>query len=79
VTYQVRLAPRAMSELDRLPAQVATVIINFIREQLGKRPEAVGVPLGGGLKGWLVVKHKQYRIIYSVDAAATKVDILRIL
>ena len=79
IYYQVRLAPEAKTGLDRLPARVAAAGINFIREQLIKHPEAIGVPLSGSLKGHFVVRREQYRIIYRVDHAAGTVDILQIL
>ncbi|MCS7482412.1 type II toxin-antitoxin system RelE/ParE family toxin [Umezawaea endophytica] len=77
--YQVRLAPEAMARLSRLPARVATPVANFIREKLGKYPETIGVPLSGRLKGHLVVKREQYRIIYTVDPVEATVDILEII
>jgi mRNA interferase RelE/StbE len=79
IYYQVRLSPEASAGLERLPARVAAAGINFIREQLIKRPETLGLPLSGSLKGRFVVKREQYRIIYRVDHAAGMVDILQIL
>ncbi|WP_258946506.1 type II toxin-antitoxin system RelE family toxin [Lentzea californiensis] len=79
MNYQVRIAPEAMARLSRLPARVATPVVNFIREKLAKQPETLGVPLSGKLQGRLVVKREQYRIIYSVDPYGGTVDILEIV
>jgi mRNA-degrading endonuclease RelE of RelBE toxin-antitoxin system len=75
VAYKVRLAPGAMAEINRLSGRA----VKYINDQLGKRPETVGVPLSGQLKGCLAFKYQQYRIIYRVDHAAATVDILRVM
>lgn len=75
MNYQVRLAPKVRLELNRVSGRT----IKYINEQLGKRPDVVGAPLSGNLKGCFVVKHQQHRIIYRVDHAAATVDILEII
>ncbi|GGN17415.1 hypothetical protein GCM10011609_67840 [Lentzea pudingi] len=78
MTYRLSLTETATEEISRLPARDATVVLNFINEQLSRKPEVLGTSLTGALRGLLAIKHKQYTIIYDVDDSARVVNVLRV-
>ena len=76
--YVVHIAPDAWEGCALLPPRVARAALSFLRTHMREQPEKHGVRLCGALKGWLLVKRANFKIIYTVDHGAHTVSILRI-
>ena len=72
--YSVTFARSARKELEKLPPSVARRVIERI-EALAKTPRPSGVIRLQGNKNLWRIRVGEYRVIYSIDAAARIIDI----
>ena len=80
MTYRLamaRSASRAPLHLD-LPEAVASAVVGFVTAVLLENPQRVAKPLHPPLDGKWSARRGQYRIIYTIDAAAQVVTVLHI-
>lgn len=68
----------ARRALARLPEKVATAAVEFVYGSLAANPYQVGRALKLGMDGLHSARRGDYRIIYRIDNAQHRVDILAI-
>jgi mRNA-degrading endonuclease RelE of RelBE toxin-antitoxin system len=79
VTYRLAMARSASRALHlELPEAVASAVVEFVTGVLLENPQRVGKPLQPPLDGKWSARRGQYRIIYTIDAAAQVVTVLHI-
>ena len=71
-------APAARAIGERLPATVATAVVDFITGPLLENPRRVGVQLRGQLEGMWSARRGTYRILYRIDEELHEVIVLRV-
>jgi mRNA interferase RelE/StbE len=76
--YELLLTAPAQRGLDRLPANVAAAVAEFLVGGLLEAPARVGKPLRRELKGLWSARRGPYRVVYEIDEAARRVVVLRI-
>ena len=64
--------------LARLPAKVATAVVEFLYGSLAASPHRVGKPLKLRLDGLNSARRGDYRVIYRIDDQHRRVDVLAI-
>lgn len=77
--YEVRLGDRALRELGRLPANVAERLLNAL-ERLAQWPEhhADVKQLAGEWAGFFRLRVGDYRLIFDVDEAQSRITVTRV-
>ena len=78
MSRQVVVTATARRDLQRIPPRIIPAIIEFVFGDLADSPRRVGKPLQRELEGLYGARRGPYRILYSVDDDANRVDILRI-
>lgn len=76
--WSIEVHSRARRGLNRLPAKVATAIVEFITGSLADIPAQFSRPLTGELAGYLSARRGDYRVIIRLDEAAHTVLVARI-
>lgn len=78
MSYEVIFAATARRDLRRIPPRIVPAIIEFAFGDLARTPRKVGKPLKGELEGSHSARRGPYRILYNVNDAANRVEILRV-
>lgn len=79
MTYRLAMARSASRSLALdLPEAVASAVVGFVTGVLLENPQRVGKPLQPSLEGKWSARRGQYRIVYTIDAAAHVVTVLHI-
>ncbi len=76
--WRLVAAASAERSLDRLPAKVATAIVEFMLGPLIEAPRRVGHPLERELFGLWSARRGAYRIVYELDEVGNAVNVVRI-
>ena len=76
--YRVELAGEARRDLHRLPAKVATAIIEFITGPLAGNPARLSKPLTNEFAPYRAARRGDYRVLIRIDEAAHAVLVVRI-
>lgn len=74
----VLTAPARRALADRLPADVAAAVIDFLTSALVREPRRVGKPLRDQLGGIWSARRGTYRVLYRVVEQPREVVVLRI-
>jgi mRNA-degrading endonuclease RelE of RelBE toxin-antitoxin system len=78
VSYEVIFAATARRDLRRIPPRIVPAIFEFVFGELARTPRKVGKPLKGELDGSCSARRGPYRILYNINDAADRVEILRV-
>lgn len=76
--HGVRVSARAERDLVRLPEKIGVACVEFIFGPLAGNPNRLGGPLSGQLAGLRSARRGSYRIIYSIDDRARRIDIVHV-
>lgn len=76
--YRVELAGEARRDLHRLPAKVATAIIEFISGPLTDNPARLSKPLTNELAPYRTARRGDYRVLIRMDEDAHAVLVVHI-
>jgi mRNA interferase RelE/StbE len=74
----IGLTAPARRALARLPAKVATAIVEFLYGSLAANPHRAGKPLRFEMAGLHSARHGDYRVIYRIDTEERRTDVLAI-
>lgn len=75
---EVRISARAERDLARLPEKAEAACLEFVFGAVTEDPYRLGGALGGQFAGLRSARRGSYRIIYGVDDARSRVDIVHI-
>jgi mRNA interferase RelE/StbE len=78
VSYEVIFAATARRDLRRIPPRIVPAIIEFAFGDLARTPRMFGKPLKGELDGSYSARRGPYRIVYNINNATNRVEILRV-
>ena len=78
MSYDVIFSAAARRNLERIPPRMVAAIIEFVFGDLALTPSRVGKPLKRQLEGSFSARRGPYRIIYDIDDAAHRIEILRV-
>lgn len=78
MSYEVIFAATPRRDLRRIPPRIVPAIIAFVFGDLARTPRKVGKPLKGELEGSHGARRGPYRILYNINDAANRVEILRV-
>ena len=78
MSYEVIFAATARRDLRRIPPRIVPAIIEFVFGDFARTPRKVGKPLKGELEGSYSAPRGPYRILYNINDAANRVEILRV-
>ena len=70
MTFEIRWAPSALRDLERLSEKVAGAAVEFIYGPVSDNPERVGRPLRFELEGLHSARRGDYRVVYRIDLEA---------
>jgi len=76
--YAVAWTAPARRTLTRLPEKVAAAVVEFLYGSLADNPYRVGKPLKLGLVGLHSARRGDYRVIYRIDDARRRVEVVAI-
>ena len=76
--YEVRVSARAERDLLRIPEKIGAACLDFIFGPLADDPYRLGGALSGQLAGLRSARRGSYRIVYSIDDALLRIDIVHI-
>lgn len=76
--YEVAWTGTAKRSLQKLPARAAHAVIEFIYGAVADNPQRVGKPLRLELSGLHSARRGDFRIIYRIDDATNRVNIVAI-
>jgi mRNA interferase RelE/StbE len=76
--FEVVWSPAAQRDLRRLPEKVGTAVVEFVYSALATNPHRVGSELRLGLKGLHSARRGDYRVIYAIDDAQSRVSIVTV-
>jgi mRNA-degrading endonuclease RelE of RelBE toxin-antitoxin system len=76
--YRVELAGEARRGLHRLPAKVASAIIEFITGSLADNPARLSKPLTNELAAYRTARRGDYRVLIRIDEPAHAVLVVHI-
>lgn len=77
MSYEVIFAATARRDLRRIPPRITPAIVEFAFGDLARTHRKVGKPLKGELEGSHSARRGPYRILYNINDAANRVEILR--
>ena len=77
-SYTIGWTAPARRALARLPEKVATAAVEFLYGSLAANPHRVGKPLKLEMEGLHSARRGDYRVIYRIDDARHRVDVLAI-
>jgi mRNA interferase RelE/StbE len=75
---ELLLTAPAQRGLDRLPANAAAAVAEFLLGGLLEAPTRVGKPLRRDLKGLWSARRGPYRVVHEIDEGARQVVVLHI-
>ena len=78
MSYEVIFAATARRDLRRIPPRIVPAIIKFVFGDLARTPRKVGKPLKGELEGSYSTRRGPYQILYNINDATNRIEILRI-
>lgn len=76
--WRLVVAASAERSLGRLPAKVATAIVEFMAGPLSEAPRRVGHPLERELAGLWSAHRGAYRVVYELDEVEKSINVVRI-
>jgi mRNA interferase RelE/StbE len=76
--YGLLLTGPGKRAMDRLPANVAAAIAEFLVGDLLTAPRRVGKPLRGELEGLWSARRGPYRVVYAIDDDKQLVVVMRV-
>lgn len=76
--YTVQVSSEAIRGLNRLPAKVATAIVEFVTVTLVKNPQQLSKPLRGDLEKYRSARRGDYRILLRLDEEERIVLVVRV-
>jgi len=76
--FEVAWTSAAQRSLNRLPEKVATAVVEFVYGSLAANPPRVGKALKFSLEGLHSARRGDYRVIYRIDHAEHRVDIIAV-
>jgi mRNA interferase RelE/StbE len=76
--FAIAWTTTARRALTRLPAKVATAVVEFLYGSLAENPHRVGKPLKLGLEGMRSARRGDYRVIYRIDDDQRLVTVIAI-
>ena len=77
--YELILTPLAARAVrSKLPASVASAVIEFMTRALINNPQRVGKPLHGDLAGIHSARRGSYRVLYRINERQHEVVVLRV-
>lgn len=76
--HEIAWTPTAKRAIARLPEKVATAVVEFCYGSLADNPQRVGKALRLDLEGLHSARRGGFRIIYRIDDANHRVDIIAI-
>jgi mRNA interferase RelE/StbE len=74
---QVRFAPEASDQLERLDKPTAQHVLKKIRWMTGRFDQATHLPLTGNLKGVFKLRVGDYRVLYTFDESEIVVHVVK--
>lgn len=78
MTWNVEFAPSAIRGLDRLPAKITAVIVEFATVTLPGNPQMMSNPLRGDLEGLFSAHRGDYRVLFALSDETGVVLIIRV-
>ena len=78
MSHEVVVTATARRDLQRIPPRIVHAIVEFVFGDLAAFPRRFGKPLQRELEGLFGARRGPYRILYSIDDVANRVEILRI-
>ena len=75
--WRLSIAGTARRDLERVPEKFANAIVELLPALAGN-PKRLGKPLRFELEGRWVARRGPYRIIYRLDEAARRVEVLAV-
>jgi mRNA-degrading endonuclease RelE of RelBE toxin-antitoxin system len=76
--FEVEVTSAARRQLGRLPAKVATAVVEFLTVVLPEDPLRLSKPLTGELTGLRSARRGDYRVLIQVDVADRQILVVRI-
>lgn len=74
--WDLVVAAPARRAIDRLPAKVATAVLDFLLGPLLENPHRIGKPLRGDLAGLHSARVGTYRVVYEIDEIGCAVRVV---
>jgi len=78
VAYKIAWTSSAKRSLQKLPEKVGHAVIEFIYGPMAGNPHRIGKPLRLQLAGLHSARRGDFRVIYRIDEAKARIDILAI-
>ncbi len=76
--YEIQISSEAIRGLNRLPAKVATAVVEFITVTLAENPQRLSKPLRGDYEGYRSARRGDYRILIRIDEEERHVIVVHI-
>ena len=76
--WDLVVASSAERSLGRLPAKIASAVVEFLLGPLTEAPRRVGHPLRRELEGLWSARRGAYRVVYEIDDETRTVRVLRV-
>lgn len=76
--YTVQVSSEAVRGLGRLPAKVASAIVEFVTVTLVENPQRLSKPLRGDLEDYRSARRGDYRVLIRIDEDARTVLVVRV-
>lgn len=76
--WQVTATSRFDRDLARLPARVATAVVEFVTAVLPENPTRMSKPLIGDLEGFRSARRGDYRVLFRLDEQSRCVILHRV-
>ncbi len=76
--WRVEVSARARRDVQRLPARIATAVVEFVAHVLPESPERISKPLTGELAGLRSARRGDYRVLFELDSEARVILVARI-
>lgn len=76
--YDLQVSSEAIRGLNRLPAKVASAVVEFMTVALVGNPQRLSKPLRGDLEGYRSARRGDYRILIRIDEDKQSVLVVRV-
>jgi len=76
--YRIEVSAEARRGLQRLPAKIASAIIEFITGPVADNPSRLSKPLTNELRDYRSARRGDYRVLIRIDESARVVLVIRI-
>lgn len=76
--FRVSWTEEARLALDKMPENLADLILRKVEEHLAKDPVAIGKPLASNLKGLFTYRIGDYRVIYKIDREVIEILVTKV-